>query len=224
MPIASPESSGTQLDTHNVMLLQGIREAGRLNCECALTTPQRAHTSVGFADRPKLIVVAHVALDRHGFCMAPVRFICGTQTLHRDLEQRIARYLGKHHATLYAACIDTNGGVFETLLDAGDAIISNSLNHASLIDGVSLCTASRYRFGNGDVNEFESCLQQADRAGAKLKPLVIDSVFSVDGYLADLVSIVSLVGRYKAQVMVGDYQQDFTMMQQGQYDKVVLAW
>jgi len=218
MTISQPSS----LSTHATTLLQGIREAGTLKSERALTTPQRAHISVGIgekrrdainlcannylglADHPDVIAAAHAALDSHGFGMASVRFICGTQTLHRDLEQRIARYLGKDDAILFAACFDANGGVFEPLLGADDAIISDSLNHASLIDGIRLCKAKRYRFGNGDMDELESCLQQADLAGAKLKLIVTDGVFSMDGYLADLENITKLAERYCAQVMVDD--------------------
>jgi glycine C-acetyltransferase len=163
-----------------------------------------ANNYLGLADHPAIIAAAKEALDAFGFGMASVRFICGAQTLHRDLEQRIARYLGKDDAILFAACFDANGGVFEPLLGAEDAIISDSLNHASIIDGVRLAKAKRYRFANGDMNELEDRLKEAVRDGARFKLIATDGVFSMDGYVANLPAICDLAERYGALVLVDD--------------------
>ena len=163
-----------------------------------------ANNYLGLADHPEIIAAAKRGLDEFGFGMASVRFICGTQTLHRELERMIARYLDKDDAILFAACFDANGGVFEPLLEADDAIISDSLNHASIIDGVRLCKARRYRFANGDINELEDRLKEADRGGARFKLIATDGVFSMDGYLAKLPAICALAERYGAIVMVDD--------------------
>ena len=163
-----------------------------------------ANNYLGLADHPEVIAAAKRGLDDFGFGMASVRFICGTQTLHRELERSIARYLRKDDAILFAACFDANGGIFEALLDADDAIISDSLNHASIIDGVRLCKARRYRFANGDMNELEDRLKEADRNGARFKLIATDGVFSMDGYVARLPAICSLAERYGAVVMVDD--------------------
>ena len=143
-------------------------------------------------------------MDEFGFGMASVRFICGAQTLHRELEQAIARHLGKDDAIVFAACFDANGGVFEPLLDEADAIISDSLNHASIIDGVRLSKAKRYRFANSDMNELEDRLKEADAAGARFKLIATDGVFSMDGYVAKLKEICALADRYGALVLVDD--------------------
>ena len=163
-----------------------------------------ANNYLGLANHPEIVAAAKKGLDDYGFGMASVRFICGTQTLHRDLEQTIARYLGKDDAILFAACFDANGGVFEPLLEATDAIISDSLNHASIIDGVRLCKARRYRFANGDMGELKDRLKEADRDGARLKLIATDGVFSMDGYVADLRAICDLAERYGATVLVDD--------------------
>lgn len=163
-----------------------------------------ANNYLGLADHPEVIAAAKRGLDEFGFGMASVRFICGTQTLHRELERTIARYLRKDDAILFAACFDANGGVFEPLLEADDAIISDSLNHASIIDGVRLCKARRYRFGNGDMNELEDRLKQADKDGTRFKLIATDGVFSMDGYVAKLPAICDLAERYGAVVMVDD--------------------
>ncbi|KAA0972096.1 glycine C-acetyltransferase [Aureimonas fodinaquatilis] len=163
-----------------------------------------ANNYLGLANHPDIVAEAKRGLDEFGFGMASVRFICGAQTLHRQLEQAIARYLGKDDAILFAACFDANGGVFEPLLGAEDAIISDSLNHASIIDGVRLCKAARYRYTNGDMNELEDRLKEADTAGARFKLIVTDGVFSMDGYVADLPSICALAERYGALVLVDD--------------------
>jgi glycine C-acetyltransferase len=163
-----------------------------------------ANNYLGLADNAEIIATAKEALDGYGFGMASVRFICGTQTLHRELERTIARYLNKDDAILFAACFDANGGVFEPLLAAEDAIISDSLNHASIIDGVRLCKARRYRFVNGDMNDLEVQLKQAQADKARHILIATDGVFSMDGYLADLRTLTDLAGRYGASVMVDD--------------------
>lgn len=163
-----------------------------------------ANNYLGLADHSEVIAAAKRGLDEFGFGMASVRFICGTQTLHRELECTIARYLDKDDAILFAACFDANGGVFEPLLEADDAIISDSLNHASIIDGVRLCKARRYRFANGDINELEDRLKEADRDSARFKLIATDGVFSMDGYVAKLPAICALAERYGAIVMVDD--------------------
>jgi glycine C-acetyltransferase len=163
-----------------------------------------ANNYLGLANHPDIVAAAKAALDEFGFGMASVRFICGTQTLHRQLERRIAGYLGKDDAILFAACFDANGGVFETLLGPEDAVISDSLNHASLIDGIRLSKASRYRYETGDIDALEDCLKRADQAGARFKMIATDGIFSMDGHVADLTSICKLAGRYGALVLVDD--------------------
>lgn len=163
-----------------------------------------ANNYLGLANHPQIMEAARQGLEQFGFGMASVRFICGTQTLHRQLERRIATYLGKDDAILFAACFDANGGVFEPLLEAEDAIISDSLNHASIIDGVRLCKAKRYRFSNGDMNELEDRLKEAEKDGARFKLIATDGVFSMDGYVANLQAICALAERYGALVMVDD--------------------
>ncbi|WDR03265.1 glycine C-acetyltransferase [Devosia algicola] len=163
-----------------------------------------ANNYLGLANHPDVKLAAQQAIDEFGFGMASVRFICGAQTLHRELEQSIARYLGKDDAILFAACFDANGGVFETLLGPEDAIISDSLNHASIIDGVRLCKAKRYRFDNADMNALEDRLKQAESDGARFKLIVTDGVFSMDGFVANLPAICALADRYGAMVLVDD--------------------
>jgi len=163
-----------------------------------------ANNYLGLSDHPEIIAAAKSGLDEFGFGMASVRFICGSQTLHRELEKSIASYLGKDDAILFAACFDANGGVFEPLLGPEDAIISDSLNHASIIDGVRLTKSKRYRYANSDMNELEERLKEADRDGARFKLIVTDGVFSMDGYIAKLPEICALADRYGALVMVDD--------------------
>jgi glycine C-acetyltransferase len=163
-----------------------------------------ANNYLGLADHPEVVAAAKRGLDEFGFGMASVRFICGAQTLHRELEQAIAKHLGKDDAILFAACFDANGGVFEPLLGEEDAIISDALNHASIIDGVRLCKARRYRFANGDMDALEEQLRQADAAGARFKLIATDGVFSMDGFLANLTDICALAERYGALVLVDD--------------------
>ena len=202
--------------------LEGIRDDGLYKVERVIAGPQGgridilsdggtqpavnlcANNYLGLADDPHIIAAAKTALDELGFGMASVRFICGTQSLHRALEQRIARYLGKDDAIVFAACFDANGGVFEPLFGAEDAIISDALNHASIIDGVRLSKAKRYRFANADMNELETRLKEADRDGARFKLIVTDGVFSMDGHVANLSAIAALAERYGALVMVDD--------------------
>ena len=163
-----------------------------------------ANNYLGLANHPDILAAAHAGLESHGFGMASVRFICGAQTIHRELERAIAAHLGKDDAILFAACFDANGGVFEPLLDEADAIISDSLNHASIIDGVRLSKAKRYRFANSDMDELETRLKQADADGARFKLIATDGVFSMDGYIAKLPEVCALAERYGALVMVDD--------------------
>ncbi len=163
-----------------------------------------ANNYLGLADHPEIASAAREGLETHGFGMASVRFICGTQDLHRQLEQSVAAYLGKDDAIIFAACFDANGGIFETLLGPDDAIISDSLNHASIIDGVRLSKARRYRFANSDMNELEAELKKSAAEGARFRLIVTDGVFSMDGYVAKLPEICALAERYGASVMVDD--------------------
>ncbi len=163
-----------------------------------------ANNYLGLADHPALIEAAKRTMDPRGFGMASVRFICGTQDIHYELEQRLAKFLGKDDAILFAACFDANGGLFEPLLGPEDAIISDSLNHASIIDGVRLCKAKRYRYLNNDMNDLEAWLKQAREDGARHIMIATDGVFSMDGYLANLPAIRELADKYDAVVMVDD--------------------
>jgi glycine C-acetyltransferase len=163
-----------------------------------------ANNYLGLADHPDLISAAKDAMGDKGFGMASVRFICGTQDIHRELEQRLAKFLKKDDAILFAACFDANGGLFEPLLGPEDAIISDSLNHASIIDGVRLCKAKRYRYLNNDMNDLEAWLKQARADGARHIMIATDGVFSMDGYLAKLPEIRALADKYDAVVMVDD--------------------
>jgi glycine C-acetyltransferase len=163
-----------------------------------------ANNYLGLANHPEVLQAARDALARYGYGVASVRFICGTQTLHRELEHAIAKHLGKDDAILFAACFDANGGVFEPLLEEADAIISDSLNHASIIDGVRLSKAKRWRFANSDMDELETRLKEADAAGARFKLIATDGVFSMDGYVAKLPEICDLAERHGALVLVDD--------------------
>jgi glycine C-acetyltransferase len=163
-----------------------------------------ANNYLGLANHPDIVAAATQAMDAFGFGMASVRFICGAQTLHRELEQAIARHLGKDDAIVFAACFDANGGVFEPLTGEEDAIISDSLNHASIIDGVRLSKAKRYRFANSDMNELEDRLKEAEADGARFKLIATDGVFSMDGYVAKLDEICALADRFGALVLVDD--------------------
>ncbi|HVQ87128.1 MAG TPA: glycine C-acetyltransferase, partial [Actinomycetes bacterium] len=161
-----------------------------------------ANNYLGLADHPDVIAAAKRTLDSRGFGMASVRFICGTQDIHRELEQRLSHWLGQEDTVLFPSCFDANGGVFEALLDDSDAVISDALNHASIIDGVRLCKAKRYRYANRDMGELEARLKEA--ADARYRLIVTDGVFSMDGYYAPLDEICALADRYDALVMVDD--------------------
>ncbi|GAA2285449.1 glycine C-acetyltransferase [Nonomuraea roseoviolacea subsp. roseoviolacea] len=196
--------------------LDEITEAGLLKPERVISTPQSSNVRVagkevlnfcannylGLADHPEVVAAAKEALDRWGFGMASVRFICGTQEVHKELEGRLSAFLGMEDTVLYSSCFDANGGVFETLLDAQDAVISDALNHASIIDGIRLSKARRLRYANRDMAELESRLKEA--ADARRRLIVTDGVFSMDGYLAPLREICDLAERYDAMVMVDD--------------------
>ncbi|WP_437214974.1 glycine C-acetyltransferase [Pectobacterium sp. LFLA-215] len=163
-----------------------------------------ANNYLGLADSPELIAAAKAGLDSHGFGMASVRFICGTQDIHKQLERKLADFLGMDDAILYSSCFDANGGLFETLMEAEDAIISDALNHASIIDGIRLSKARRYRYANNDMNQLEAQLQLARAEGARHIMIATDGVFSMDGVIADLQGICDLADRYDALVMVDD--------------------
>ncbi|CAI1122576.1 2-amino-3-ketobutyrate coenzyme A ligase [Serratia rubidaea] len=163
-----------------------------------------ANNYLGLANHPALIEAAKAGMDSHGFGMASVRFICGTQDSHKQLEQKLAEFLGMEDAILYSSCFDANGGLFETLLGPEDAIISDALNHASIIDGVRLCKAKRYRYANNDMNELEAQLKQAKADGARHILIATDGVFSMDGVIANLKGVCDLADDYQALVMVDD--------------------
>jgi glycine C-acetyltransferase len=196
--------------------LAQLRAEGLYKAEAVITTPQAAEIGVGgrsvlnlcannylgLADHPVMVEAARRALDRWGFGMASVRFICGTTEIHKELERRLAEFLGTDDVILYGSCFDANGGLFETLLGPDDAVISDELNHASIIDGVRLCKAARYRYRNRDRSDLEAKLVEA--AGARHRLIATDGVFSMDGYVAPLDDIVELAERYDALVMVDD--------------------
>ena len=161
-----------------------------------------ANNYLGLANHPEVIAAAHKALDRYGYGMASVRFICGTQTIHKELEARISAFLGTEDTILYPSCFDANGGLFETLLGAEDAVISDALNHASIIDGIRLCKAQRFRYANSDMQDLRTQLQ--DASGASTRLIVTDGVFSMDGTIADLVGICELAGEFDALTMIDD--------------------
>ena len=209
--------------------LASIEAEGLLKRERLITSAQSAHVTVagrdmlnfcannylGLADDPRLVAAAKAAMDDHGYGMASVRFICGTQDLHRVLEKRIADFLGHEDSILFAACFDANGGLFEPLLGPEDAIISDALNHASIIDGIRLCKAQRYRYANSDMGELEERLKEARTKGARFIMIATDGVFSMDGYLAKLGEIRALADRYGALVMVDDCHATGFMGPQG---------
>lgn len=196
--------------------LEELREQGLYKDERVLTSPQAgvvrtasrdvinlcANNYLGLANHPAVREAAHRALDRVGYGMASVRFICGTHSVHKQLEERLSGFLGTEDALLYSSCFDANGGLFEALLDERDAVISDALNHASIIDGVRLCKAQRLRYDNGDLSQLKSCLEQV--AGARTRLIATDGVFSMDGIVAKLPQICDLADRYDALVMVDD--------------------
>ena len=207
----------TALIAHLEQELENVREAGLYKGERIITSQQSADIKVkdgsevinfcannylGLANNPQLIKSAQSALDKYGFGMASVRFICGTLDIHKDLEGKVSTFLGKEDTILYSSCFDANAGLFETILGPEDAIISDELNHASIIDGVRLCKAKRYRYKNNDMDALETCLKEAQDQRFRL--IATDGVFSMDGYLANLPGICDLAEKYDAMVMVDD--------------------
>ncbi len=218
LPLPAPLMSAS-LTAHYAAELDNIRAQGLFKSERVITSPQSAEIELedgrkvlnfcannylGLADHPDLIAAAKEALDTHGFGMASVRFICGTQDLHKRLEKTIADFFGTEDTILYAACFDANGGLFEPLLGEQDAIISDALNHASIIDGVRLCKAQRFRYANCDMADLEKQLQAADAAGCRTKLITTDGVFSMDGFIAPLDEIVALAKKYGALVHIDE--------------------
>ena len=212
-------ATATSLTQRYVEALDTIRAQGLFKSERVITSPQSAEITLtdgrtvlnfcannylGLADHPDIIAAAKDALDTHGFGMASVRFICGTQDLHKQLEAKIAEFFGTEDTILYAACFDANGGLFEPLLDEHDAVISDALNHASIIDGVRLCKAQRFRYANCDMADLEAQLQAADAAGCKTKLITTDGVFSMDGFIAPLDQITALAKQYVALVHIDE--------------------
>ncbi|MGA2864909.1 MAG: glycine C-acetyltransferase [Verrucomicrobiota bacterium] len=205
------------LQKHVLQQLEDIRAAGTYKRERVISTPQDAHIRVaggepvlnlcannylGLAGHPAVLRAAHQALDRWGYGLSSVRFICGTQGLHKELEHKLSEFLGTEDTILYSSCFDANGGLFETLLGPEDAVISDALNHASIIDGIRLCKAQRYRYQNNDMADLEAKLQEARHARFRL--VATDGVFSMDGYIANLPAICELAEKYDALVMVDD--------------------
>jgi len=208
-----------KIKDHLAKELKEIEEAGLFKKERIITSPQGAvikistgeevinfcaNNYLGLSSHPDVIQAAKDTMDTHGFGMSSVRFICGTQDIHKELEQKIADFYGTEDTILYAAAFDANGGVFEPLLTAEDAIISDSLNHASIIDGVRLCKAMRYRYANNDMADLEEKLKQSNADGARFKVIVTDGVFSMDGLLAPLDKICDLADKYDAMVMIDE--------------------
>ncbi|PZQ99355.1 MAG: glycine C-acetyltransferase [Cereibacter sphaeroides] len=217
--------------THLDQTLAAIDADGLTKRERQITSPQGtwvrmtgaeepllnlcANNYLGLADHPALITAARMAMQEHGYGMASVRFICGTQDLHRQLEKRLASFLGTDDSILFAACFDANGGLFEPLLGAEDAVISDALNHASIIDGIRLCKAKRYRYANSDMADLEAQLVQARGDGARFILIATDGVFSMDGYLAKLPEVTALAEKHSAMVMVDDCHATGFMGPQG---------
>ncbi len=214
-----PTAMTPRARAHFQKTLADIETAGLFKRERTILTPQGPRISVGdgppvlnfcannylgLADHPEIIAAAHAALDRWGYGLSSVRFICGTQEIHRELEAKLSAFLGTEDTILYTSCFDANGGVFESLLSAEDAVISDELNHASIIDGIRLSKAQRYRYRNGDMAELETRLKEADAANARFKVIATDGVFSMDGYIANLKAICELAEKYGALVLVDD--------------------
>jgi len=214
----SKNNSATFYQTIQAQITQ-VKAEGLYKAERVLTTAQQpeivvssgeqainfcANNYLGLANHPELIAAAKTGLDEHGFGMASVRFICGTQDIHKRLEQGISTFLGMEDTILYSSCFDANAGLFETILTSEDAIISDALNHASIIDGVRLCKAKRFRYANNDMAALEQSLIAADEAGARFKLIATDGVFSMDGVIANLKGVCDLADKYHAMVMVDD--------------------
>ena len=208
-----------QFQQHLNSQLASVREAGTYKNERVIATPQGtmirvadgqpvlnfcANNYLGLAQHPAVAAAAHAALEQWGYGCASVRFICGTQGVHKQLEQKLSEFLGTEDTILYSSCFDANGGLFETLLGEPDAIISDELNHASIIDGVRLCKAQRYRYKNNDMADLEAKLKEADTNQARFKMIATDGVFSMDGYIANLKAVCDLADKYNALVMVDD--------------------
>ncbi len=200
-------------------ILDGIREAGLWKNERVITTEQAgvidtteakgvlnfcANNYLGLANHPEVIAAAKASYDSFGYGLSSVRFICGTQTVHKALEEKLSAFLGTEDTILYSSCFDANGGFFETITTAEDAIISDELNHASIIDGVRLSKAKRFRYKNNDMEDLERCLKAADAEGARIKVIATDGVFSMDGIIANLKGVCDLADKYDALVMVDD--------------------
>lgn len=205
-----------QFKLHLENTIKEIRQAGLYKSERVLEGPQDAHIEVngrevlnmcannylGLSDHPAVVKTAHDGLEKWGFGLSSVRFICGTQTIHKELERKISEFLGTEDTILYTSCFDANGGLFETLLGEEDAVVSDELNHASIIDGIRLCKAQRFRYKNNDIADLEANLRQASKA--RFKMIATDGVFSMDGYIANLPEICDLADKYDALVMVDD--------------------
>jgi len=215
----SDSSNNANFYAHLNDQIEQVKEDGLFKAERIITTAQQPNIAVatgeavvnfcannylGLANHPSLIAAAKSGLDEHGFGMASVRFICGTQDIHKTLEGKLSTFLGMEDTILYSSCFDANAGLFETLLTAEDAIISDSLNHASIIDGVRLCKAKRYRYANNDASDLEQQLIAADAAGARFKLIATDGVFSMDGVIANLKAVCDLADKYNALVMIDD--------------------
>lgn len=209
----------TETKQHYTNILNGIEKEGLFKKERIITTPQSAHIAVttgqqvlnmcannylGLADNPEIIKAAKDSFDKWGFGMSSVRFICGTQEIHKELEKKISDFLGMEDTILYTSCFDANGGLFETLLGEEDAIVSDELNHASIIDGIRLCKAQRYRYKNCDINDLEEKLKEAKSNNARNILVATDGVFSMDGFIAPLKDICDIAEKYGAMVMVDD--------------------
>lgn len=228
--ILRPMPSYPKLQSHLQEQLQQLRTAGLYKPERVLTSAQKAHVAVkdrpdvlnmcannylGLANHPEVVAAAKDAMDRWGYGMASVRFICGTQELHKQLERAISEFLGTEDTILYSSCWDANGGLFETILAVEDAVISDELNHASIIDGVRLCKAQRHRYKNNDMADLEAKLKDASAANARFKLIATDGVFSMDGFIANLPAICDLAEKYDALTMVDDSHAVGFMGKQG---------
>jgi len=204
---------------HWADLTQEIKDSGLWKTERVITTPQGAkidttkmnglinmcaNNYLGLSNNDEIKAAAKAGIDRWGYGLSSVRFICGTQELHKNLEAKLSEFLGTEDTILYSSCYDANGGLFETILTADDAIISDELNHASIIDGVRLCKASRWRYKNNNMQELENCLKEAQEKGCRIKAIVTDGVFSMDGTIANLVAVCDLADKYDAIVIVDD--------------------
>lgn len=220
----------TKTKQHYTTILENIEKEGLYKKERIITSPQRAHIKVmnaqsvlnmcannylGLADNPEIIKAAKDSFDKWGFGMSSVRFICGTQQIHKELENKISEFLGMEDTILYTSCFDANGGLFETLLGEEDAIVSDELNHASIIDGIRLCKAQRYRYKNCDMNDLEEKLKEAKSNNARNILVATDGVFSMDGFIAPLKDICDIAEKYGAMVMVDDSHAVGFMGKQG---------